>query len=164
MKNYQTILAAVDGSKVSQHAFKKAVEIAKKENAELVICHVMDLSYYYSMEYNNVNIEAGLETYAKQLLQEHEKQAIEAGVKKVTAVLEHGSPKVEIAKQADEKYGANLIVAGATGLGAIEHFLLGSVSEHIARRARCDVLIVRLPAKKKRQKSYNRKQTEELQL
>ncbi|WP_252312462.1 universal stress protein [Sinobaca sp. H24] len=36
-----------------------------------------------------------------------------------------------------------MIVAGAAGMGAVERFVLGSVSEQITRRAVCDVLIVR---------------------
>ena len=34
-------------------------------------------------------------------------------------------------------------MCGATGLNAVERFLIGSVSEHITRHARCDVLVVR---------------------
>lgn len=145
MENYKTILAAVDGSKASEHALKRAIKQAKKEDAELIILHVLDLSYYNSIEYYNLSVESDLEMYSVRLLENCEKEAKEAGIKKVTAVVEHGSPKVEIPKLATEKYKADLIVAGATGLGALERFILGSVSEHITRRARCDVLIVRMP-------------------
>ena len=34
-------------------------------------------------------------------------------------------------------------MCGATGLNAVERFLIGSVSEHIIRYAKCDVLVVR---------------------
>ncbi|RKJ47427.1 universal stress protein, partial [Butyricicoccus sp. 1XD8-22] len=40
---------------------------------------------------------------------------------------------------------ADLIVCGATGLNAVERFLIGSVSEAIVRSAKCDVLVVRTP-------------------
>jgi len=36
-----------------------------------------------------------------------------------------------------------LIIVGATGLNAVERFLIGSVSESVARYSKCDVLIVR---------------------
>ncbi len=58
-----------------------------------------------------------------------------------TAVVE-GNPKHEILAEA-EKMGADLIVVGSHGRGAIERFLLGSVSQAIALHARCSVLIVR---------------------
>lgn len=144
METYEKILVAVDGSEESKNAFKKAVSLAKKEDAELIICHVVDTSSYNRIEHYSSAFIAGLEDYAKELVDEYEKQANEAGVKKVTPVLEHGSPKVKIPKETAGKYEADLIIAGATGLGAVERFIIGSVSEQIARRAKCDVLIVRM--------------------
>ncbi|RKD76040.1 nucleotide-binding universal stress UspA family protein [Sinobaca qinghaiensis] len=135
MENYKKILTAVDGSEESKNAFKKAVAMARREGAELVICHVVDSSSAFVSE---------LEEYAKELLDDYEKQANDAGIKKVTAVLEHGSPKVKIPKELAGKYEVDLIIAGATGLGTVERFIIGSVSEQIARRAKCDVLIVRM--------------------
>ncbi|WP_252312628.1 universal stress protein [Sinobaca sp. H24] len=135
MKNYKKILTAVDGSEESKNAFKKAVAMAQREEAELVICHVVDSSSAFVSE---------LEKYAKELLNDYKKQADDAGIKKVTAVLERGSPKVKIPKELAGKYEVDLIIAGATGLGTVERFIIGSVSEQIARRAKCDVLIVRM--------------------
>ena len=51
-----------------------------------------------------------------------------------------------ITKDVAEKTVADLIVCGATGLNAVERFLIGSVSESIVRSAKCDVLVVRTPA------------------
>ncbi|MEO7582162.1 MAG: universal stress protein [Ferruginibacter sp.] len=58
-----------------------------------------------------------------------------------TAVIE-GSPKVVILEEA-EKFGANLIVVGSHGHGAVAGFLLGSVSQAVALHAKCSVEIVR---------------------
>ena len=58
-----------------------------------------------------------------------------------TAVIE-GSPKVAILKDA-EKFGANLIVIGSHGYGAVAGFLLGSVSQTVALHAKCSVEITR---------------------
>jgi nucleotide-binding universal stress UspA family protein len=41
------------------------------------------------------------------------------------------------------KEGADLIVVGSQGKGAIERFLIGSVSERVARSAHCPVLVAR---------------------
>ena len=44
-----------------------------------------------------------------------------------------------------KKIQADLIICGATGLNAVERFLIGSVSENIVRSAKCDVLVIRTP-------------------
>lgn len=58
-----------------------------------------------------------------------------------TAVVE-GSAKNVILKEA-EAFGADLIVVGSHGHGAVQRFLLGSVSQSVALHATCSVLIVR---------------------
>lgn len=69
-----------------------------------------------------------------------------------TAAIE-GIPKHVILSEA-EKIGAGLIVVGSHGSGAIERFLLGSVSQAVALHAKCSVLIVR---KKKIKSNQNKK-------
>src|SRR5215470_12708448 len=53
-----------------------------------------------------------------------------------------GDPRAEIVRQA-EAWGADLIVLGARGLGGVKRFLLGSVSDAVARNAHCAVLVVK---------------------
>ncbi len=60
----------------------------------------------------------------------------------VTTIAIEGSPKTVILKEA-EKFGADLIVVGSHGSGAVERFLLGSVSQAVAVHAKCSVEIVR---------------------
>jgi len=45
--------------------------------------------------------------------------------------------------QAAEEWGAELVVVGARGLGAVKGFLLGSVSTTVVRHAACPVLVVK---------------------
>lgn len=56
-----------------------------------------------------------------------------------------GDPRQEIPRAAEE-WGADLVVLGARGLGAVRGFLLGSVSTGVVRHARCPVLVVKGPA------------------
>ena len=53
--------------------------------------------------------------------------------------------KTKISKKIAPDKHVDLIVCGATGLNAVERILIGSVSQHILRYAKCDVLIVRTP-------------------
>lgn len=60
----------------------------------------------------------------------------------VTARVIEGDPRDVIVRTAEE-WGANLVVLGARGLGAVAEFLLGSVSLGVARHAPCPVLVVK---------------------
>ena len=62
----------------------------------------------------------------------------------VSTALLRGVPKHAIIEEA-ERWGADLIVVGSHGYGALERFLLGSVSQSIAHHAKCSVEIVRSP-------------------
>lgn len=50
---------------------------------------------------------------------------------------------MKIAKEIAKEQNVDLILCGATGLNAVERFIIGSVSEYIIRYAPCDVLVVR---------------------
>ncbi len=60
----------------------------------------------------------------------------------VTTFVIDGSPKRVILEEA-EKFCADLIIVGSHGAGAVERFLLGSVSQAVALHAKCSVEIVR---------------------
>jgi nucleotide-binding universal stress UspA family protein len=62
----------------------------------------------------------------------------------ITTSVGSGSPKRVILDTADAMR-ADLIVVGSHGYGAINRFLLGSVSQAVAQHAKCSVLIVRTP-------------------
>lgn len=66
----------------------------------------------------------------------------------VSSVVVSGSPKDTILEEA-VKFGADLIVVGSQGRGAISRFLLGSVSQSVALHAPCSVEIVREKDEKK---------------
>lgn len=53
-----------------------------------------------------------------------------------------GNPKEEIVRAAEE-WPADLVVVGGRGLGGVRGFLLGSVSQTVARHVHCPVLVVK---------------------
>ncbi|MBT2638482.1 MULTISPECIES: universal stress protein [Bacillaceae] len=140
---YKNILVAVDGSKQAAWAFKKAIEIAKRNDASLVMTHIIDLRTFATVEAYDRTISERATQFATELMESYKQQAIEAGIKDVEYDIDYGSPKVKIAKDVAKKYNADLIICGATGMNAVERFFIGSVSEHITRYASCDVLVVR---------------------
>jgi nucleotide-binding universal stress UspA family protein len=67
--------------------------------------------------------------------------------RQVDAQVVSGHPALCLIEQA-ESWLADLIVVGSHGMGPIDRFLLGSVSEHVLRHAPCSVLVVRRRAAK----------------
>lgn len=142
-KAYKHILVAIDGSDASKKAFERAVSLAKQNDAKLSITHVIDSRAFSTPQaYDKVLIEREKE-YVKEFMTEYLKEAKEAGIKKLDKVIEYGSPRVKISKDIAKRVEADLIVCGATGLNAVERFLIGSVSESIVRYSPCDTLVVR---------------------
>lgn len=141
-KNYANILVAVDGSAEAKKALLKAIDIAKKDDAKIFISHVVDTRTFATVEQYDRAIVTRAEEYAKDMLSEYKAEVEKAGIEAV-CVLDFGSPKVKVSKDMANKYDIDLIITGATGLNAVERLLIGSVSEYIARSAKCDVLIVR---------------------
>lgn len=140
---YKDIIVAIDGSEASDKAFDKALSIAKKNQAKLIITNVIDSRTFATAEAYDRTLAERADSYAKELVSGYKDRAEKAGIEETVECIEYGSPKVKIAKDIAKEYEADLIVCGATGMNAVERFLMGSVSESITRYARCDVLVVR---------------------
>jgi len=141
--SYNQILVAVDGSKEAEWAFKNSIAIAKRNDATLNLANVIDTRSFAAIEAYDRSIADRAQVFAEELLNAYKKEAEAAGVTKVNILVEYGSPKTMISKDLANKVQADLIICGATGLSTVERFLIGSVSEHIVRSAKCDVLVVR---------------------
>ena len=141
---YQTILVGIDGSDQAKEAFKKAVEIARRNQGRVVVTVVIEPQTssglgYAPMVDNIVELE---EQEAHGILQEAKDYAASVNFDRVEDVVAFGSAKVALAKDLQEKYEADLIVVGQSGLNAVERFITGSVASYIIRESKCDVLVV----------------------
>lgn len=141
--NYKNVVVAVDGSEAAEKAFKKAVDVVKNNDARLIITHVVDSRTFATAEAYDRTLSERAEQHAKELLDSYTEDAKAVGVENILTAIKYGSPRVIIAKDIANEFSADLIVCGATGLNAVERFLIGSVSESITRHATCDVLVVR---------------------
>ena len=143
LQQYKRIMVAVDGSDEADLAFKKGVNVAKRNQAELLLVHVIDTRAFQTVtSFDSVLAEQANEM-AKESLKEYTEKAKAAGVTAVKTIIEYGSPKSLIAKEIPEDNQVDLILLGATGLNAVERLFIGSVSEYVIRHSGCDVLIVR---------------------
>lgn len=140
---YKQVIVALDGSEAANKAFQKAAEISKRNDSRLILTHIIDSRTFATAEAYDRTLADRAEEYAKELLDDYTSKAEAAGAENVTQCIDYGSPKVKIAKDIAADYKADLIICGATGLNAVERFLIGSVSESITRYANCDVLVVR---------------------
>lgn len=143
-QRYQTILVGVDGSSQAEDAYKKAVEVARRNNGRVVVAYIVDQPMSSFMGYAPLN-ESVLDhekELGSVLLEELENYAKSIDFTNVETVLAFGSAKQMIGKELPEKFDANLIMVGQSGLNAAERFITGSVANYVIREARCDVLIV----------------------
>ncbi|UUV98045.1 universal stress protein [Vagococcus luciliae] len=145
-QEYRSILVGTDGSEQAQQAFEKAVAVAKRNNADIVVAHIIENKLYGgTMAFSTFSPDIVQEetNQAKELLESYIQIAKDLGYDRVKVTLEFGSPKVMMATELPEKYDTDLIMVGQSGLNAVERLVMGSVSDHIIRTAPCDVLVVR---------------------
>ncbi|WP_414841085.1 universal stress protein [Enterococcus saccharolyticus] len=143
LQQYKRIMVAVDGSKEAELAFRKAVNVARRNQAELLLVHVIDTRAFQTVTSFDTVLAEQATDLAKESLAEYAETAKSNGVPAVETTIEYGSPKAIIAKQLPADKEVDLIMLGATGLNAVERLFIGSVSEYVIRHAPCDVLIVR---------------------
>lgn len=140
---YKQILVAIDGSKEAQWAFKKSIEIAKRNKAVLNLIHVVDTRSYTAMTKRVPSDDDAIFADGKKILDKYKEEAQTAGVSEVNVFVTPGLPKKVIAHDYAKKLETDLIICGAQGLNAFQKFIMGSVSSHIVSNSPCDVLVVR---------------------
>lgn len=155
LQQYNRIMVAVDGSKEAELAFQKAVNVAKRNESELLLVHVIDTRAFQTVASFDSALAEQATEMAQKSLDKYIEKAHKHGLTSITSTIEYGSPKMIIGKQLPKEKEVDLILLGATGLNAVERLFIGSVSDYVIRNAPCDVLIVRtdldnqLPPKKK---------------
>lgn len=146
------ILLAVDDSKHSQAATQAVLAQARPQDSEVAVLHVVEplpLLVAREMAGYDPKLDAarkGQLQQAKELV-EKTAEALRSKGLKVTAAVKEGNPKSEIIDHA-AKWHADLIILGSHGKTGLDRFLLGSVSDAVARHAHCSVELVRLSARR----------------
>ncbi len=141
------VLLAVDGSIQSDAAVDEvAVRTWPRESTIRVVSVVETLPFSF------FGLPAAYLQDLVRPIESHAQTAVDAATQKLVKTFGasvdvfgdvlKGSPKRVIVEEAD-RWGADLIVVGSHGHGALEGFLLGSVSQSVALHAHCSVEIVR---------------------
>lgn len=140
------ILHPSDFSAASRPAFKKAIDLAKKDRATLDLVHVMTPivpvpgDAYISPSTYDEWTTAATEA-ARKKMDGLVKQARAAGVRG-TWMIVTGAPAERIVRAARTRR-ADLIVMGTHGRSGLSRFLLGSVASRVIATSPCPVLTVR---------------------
>ncbi len=135
------ILVAHDGSKSSEKALKKAVEMAKRFNSSITVISVVPELYLTELlEMDRLKISETLTDETRKTMEKIKRST--SGIKSLKTVIRQGNPAEEILEAA-EKMKADVIVTGSHGRRGAQKFLLGSVSSRIVDHAECSVLVVK---------------------
>jgi len=151
---YSRILVATDGSETSELAVQQAARLAKDQHAQLRVVHVVEQSRlaFAAAGPMAVDLEGVLEALRKagqQALDRARATAQGLGVTAETAIVGDEALDDRVAvvlAQEAKRWNADLIVLGTHGRRGIDHLLMGSVAEAVARIAPAHVLLVRAKA------------------
>ncbi|MCX8030409.1 MAG: universal stress protein [Thermodesulfovibrionales bacterium] len=138
----QKILVAHDGSKASDKALKKAVELFINSNASLTVLSVVPELYLTELPEEDRNrIARTLEEETRQAMEKIRKSLSGKSID-VKTVIRQGDPAEKILETA-QKMKVDLIVTGSHGRHGAKKFLLGSVSSKVIDYSKCPVLVVK---------------------
>lgn len=136
----KTIVAALDGSEITERIIEFLGQLVLQKESKVVLCHVfpppqseMHLPADHPQNISGISylqIEKQLESYQQQL------------PVKTDVELVMGDPAEEITRLANI-HQADLIVIGSRGLTGMKRIVQGSVSSQVTEDAHCSVLIVK---------------------
>lgn len=143
------ILVGVDLSPESEHAIAHAVDLARRDGAEVVLvmsdcipefpAHLASASREVALSYTE-ELTRRLAADRAALGQLRERHG--GGGPTVSQVIVDGYADEELPRVAAE-LGADLVVVGSRGRTGVRRWLLGSVAERVVRRAEQSVLVAR---------------------
>ena len=144
-----TVVVGVDGSPESGAAIEFAMREAMRRKAWLRVVAAAHLPEYWTIAYGTANLPSLEEVIAdtKRIARETLDEVVNAHPELAAAEFNleaiAGAPGPVLVGASE---GADLLVLGHRGRGALRSALLGSVGLHCALHATCPVTIVRPPA------------------
>ncbi len=137
------ILVPTDGSECAARALETAITFARSLNAEIVVCHVVDVAQAAVMSGGEAPLVEGslaiLETDGAHILDAAVARA--ASEVRASSLTAEGRPVEEIERLAGELQPA-FIVIGSHGRTGLERAVMGSVAEGVVRSAPVPVMVV----------------------
>lgn len=146
MNAIRHILVALDFNPISEHALDYAVDLAEKLGARLTVLHVYSLAVLMALDVEYLPSADAASNKAEEAQKHLDAALATLAARKVEirGILRVGEAGEEICAQARE-LGADIVVVGTHGRGALGRALLGSVAESVLRASSVPVLTVRSP-------------------
>jgi nucleotide-binding universal stress UspA family protein len=137
--NQRRIVVGVDGSEAGAKALEWAIQEARRWPAvvDVVTAWTFPMVEGYAITHSIDDVEGRARDVMEAAMSQVAQEAPEIVVRGETADGEAGPVLVDAAR------GADLLVVGSRGIGAVERVFLGSVSSYCSRHASCSVMIVR---------------------
>jgi nucleotide-binding universal stress UspA family protein len=136
---FHHILVATDFSKPSERAFSEALVIAKENDAQIALVHVVRADWRYQMLENPGEIDleeadakARMRTFTNTCSPDRE----------ITSTLIRRGPTAQSVAAAAAQMGCDLLVIGTRGRGGLSKLALGSTAEELLRISPCPVMTV----------------------
>jgi len=141
---FKNILVPYDGTNFSNRAFKKALDIAKKDGSKITIFTVIEGEYSAIRGYTRMNPEIikKQENAAKKYIYKLEKTAKNLNIPISVKIKQGTSIIKEIISLANSKK-SDLIVIGSHGRTGLNKFILGSVANGVAQQVKCSIMVVK---------------------
>lgn len=146
--NCRNILLAVDGSRFSDTASERAIQIARRCEARLAVISVIPAGVQAGMDPDTGYTPQQLALISREIFAAAEQQmakvaaaATQAGIQAETAML--GGNPYEAIVEAAVKRESDLIVIGSHGRTGLQKLIMGSVAERVVALSPSAVLVVK---------------------
>jgi nucleotide-binding universal stress UspA family protein len=146
---YDKILVATDGSSLSKHAVRSAIDLAAAVGAKLVVLHVVPnypLSYFegaLTMNAEDISrTEKRWHDHGRTVVDTVVQAAQKAGVQGEGVVMRSDQVGETIVAAAG-KHHCDLVMMASHGRRGIERLLLGSETQYVLTHCKLPVLVLR---------------------
>ncbi len=143
---YQHILIPVDGSPTSDRALQEALTLARQQNAQLQLLHVIEDIRFVDIEssINYAELQETMKNSGAKILAQAQTAVQQAGMTAETKLLEASGKRIaSVIVTEAEHWPADLIVIGTHGRSGFSRLLFGSVAEGVVRTTQVPMLLIR---------------------
>ncbi len=141
----RVILCPTDFSANSVVALGIAKDLARQNQATLIVLHVADTLGPEGLGYIEAETRLQPEGRLEELRQQLRRMAPAEPGLEPRYLLREGDPVTAI-EQVVREHHCELVVLGTHGRTGLDHLLMGSIAEKIIRRCPCPALVIKYPA------------------